>query len=335
MTRARFRGFQGALLALLLAACAAEGAQGPVIEDQWRSITLNAEPVSLGAEEVGRLRFRGGLALSSSDAGFGGLSGMEIGQDGRLLAVSDRGEWFSAKLRLDEAGGLIGLEEPRLALLRDLEGETPRRGEDNDAEGVAQLPDGRYAVSFEHSQTIRIYDFNRDGPFGAASPGPPLGGVERLAPNGGLEALAVGGDGDLIIGAERVTGRDTWIWRTAPGAHEPAAPQARYALAFGFALVGLDRLPNGDMVALERFYMPTLGARSRIVSFSEQALDSASGEIDKQEWALLEGDLALDNFEAISAVQNPDGGARLYIVSDDNFSPRQRTLLYAFDVKAD
>jgi hypothetical protein len=39
-----------------------------------------------------------------------------------------------------------------------------------------------------------------------------------------------------------------------------------------------------------------------------------------------------DNFEGIAAVTTPDGGTRLYIVSDDNDNPRQRTLLLAFDV---
>ena len=41
----------------------------------------------------------------------------------------------------------------------------------------------------------------------------------------------------------------------------------------------------------------------------------------------------VDNFEGIAAVRRPDGGVRLYILSDDNFNPGQRTLLLAFDVR--
>ena len=38
----------------------------------------------------------------------------------------------------------------------------------------------------------------------------------------------------------------------------------------------------------------------------------------------------VDNFEGIAAVRYGDG-VRLYILSDDNANPRQRTLLLAFD----
>ena len=38
------------------------------------------------------------------------------------------------------------------------------------------------------------------------------------------------------------------------------------------------------------------------------------------------------DIEGVAAVRMPTGVTRLYIVSDDNFSERQRTLLLAFDV---
>jgi len=46
--------------------------------------------------------------------------------------------------------------------------------------------------------------------------------------------------------------------------------------------------------------------------------------------ALLEPPLTLDNFEGVAAVENPDGTTGLWMISDDNFSRRQRTLLMAF-----
>ena len=39
----------------------------------------------------------------------------------------------------------------------------------------------------------------------------------------------------------------------------------------------------------------------------------------------------VDNFEGISALPRADGSVRFYLISDDNFSPAQRTLLLAFD----
>ena len=39
-----------------------------------------------------------------------------------------------------------------------------------------------------------------------------------------------------------------------------------------------------------------------------------------------------DNFEGVAAEER-DGKTRLYILSDDNFNPMQRTLLLAFDLR--
>src|SRR5262245_47842738 len=92
--------------ALALAACSPTAADQP---EQWRAVAIEATPVDFGVETIGRLRFRGGLALSSENEVFGGLSGLEVLDDGRLLAVSDNGDWFEAELQLDESGALVGL----------------------------------------------------------------------------------------------------------------------------------------------------------------------------------------------------------------------------------
>jgi hypothetical protein len=41
----------------------------------------------------------------------------------------------------------------------------------------------------------------------------------------------------------------------------------------------------------------------------------------------------VDNFEGIAAKEMPDGRVRLYLISDDNFSANQRTLLMVFDIR--
>jgi hypothetical protein len=146
----------------------------------------------------------------------------------------------------------------------------------------------------------------------------------------GLEALAVTEAGELIIGAEGGMGSSK-VWRAPLGASEEAAPIGRYRTRLGYALVGLDRLPDGAFVALERAYAPILGARSRITRFAESELINGVN-IEAEEWAHLDRPLALDNFEGIAATQLSDGTTRLYIISDDNFSSSQRTLLYAFDL---
>jgi hypothetical protein len=101
-------------------------------------------------------------------------------------------------------------------------------------------------------------------------------------------------------------------------------------LSNGFSLTGMDRLPDGGFVALERFYAPVIGPRARITRFA--APSGEGGVIQPELLALLEPPFPLDNFEGISAVRMTDGVTRIYIVSDNNKSPQQRTLLLAFDL---
>ncbi|MEJ0058638.1 MAG: esterase-like activity of phytase family protein [Terricaulis sp.] len=217
-----------------------------------------------------------------------------------------------------------------MALMRDEHAEPFPNKAAGDSEGLAQLLDGRFAVSFEQTQTIRIYDLNRDGPFGAAAPGPALSETQHLPSNQGLEALAVAGDGALIVGAEGGSDNETTLWRAPLNVSTPAPPAARYPLEHGFALTSLDHLPDGGFVALERFYAPVIGARTRITMFGEDVF--GGGAVAPQELAALRPPLEIDNFEAVSAVRMPGNITRLYILSDNNFSERQRTLLYAFDI---
>lgn len=325
------RAFAAAACAMLLAACGPSAADAP-IEEQWRNIEIESTPVELGAARAGRLVFRGGLALASEDGAFGGISGLEVTEEGALLAVTDNGYWLEARLDLDEAGALVGVSRARMALMRDETGAPFENKRAGDAEALAQLPDGRFAVAFEQTHTIRIYDLNRDGPFGAAEAGPRLAETRRLRPNAGIEALAVDGEGALIAGAEG-GGRPAPLWRLWPNSDAPAPPFARYPLSGGFSLTSMDRLPDGNFVALERFYAPVIGARARITRFSGDAL--REGEtIQPELLAALAPPMPVDNFEAIAAVRGADGGARIYILSDDNFSARQRTLILAFDLEA-
>jgi hypothetical protein len=326
------RAFACAAL-LALAACSQSAADAPIAE-QWRRLDLSVTQVEFGAESVGQLRFRGGLHLQGApDDVFGGLSGLEVLEDGRVVAITDDGRWFEAQLNLDETGSLIGLSEARIALMRDEDGNPFENKAAGDSEGLAQLPDGRFAVSFEQRPRILIYDLNRDGPFGAAQRGPRLGETSRLRRNVGLEALAVTREGALLVGAEGVNRRATPLWVAPLDAAAPAPPRIDYPLSDGYALTSLDHLPDGGFVAIERFYAPIIGARARITRFAEDALSADDETLPHVErLAEIAAPLAVDNFEGVAAVRAPDGGVRLYIVSDNNFSARQRTLLLAFDL---
>lgn len=321
-------------LALLLAACMQSGAT--TVPEQWRALQITATPIALGVEQAGRLRFRGGLVLTSEDGEFGGLSGFEVLDGNRLLILNDDAEWFEARLVLDESGALVGFADLRYALMLNERGAWFPNKDTGDSEGLTQLRDGRFAASFEGTQSIRIFDMNRDGPFGPSGFGPPLAGTEGLPVNAGLEAIATLSDGSLLVGAEGGERPTTPLWRVPLDATAPTRPLIGFPLQDGYSLTGMDRAPDGGVVAMERFYAPVIGARARIAYFPESALDAGGDVLPNVEiLAELAPPIPVDNFEGIATARNADGSTRIYILSDDNYQARQRTLIYAFDVVSD
>lgn len=319
------------VLALSVAASAC-AAQPPVAPVGWRDAGLQAEAVEFSPPASPELQFAGGLDLHSKDSAFGGWSGLEAMPDGRLVAVSDAGSWLEARVALDGQGRLVGLADARLAPLVGLAGQPLPNKVEGDAEDVTLLRDGRFAVSFEQDHRIWIYDLAA-GPGKPPKPGPAIPEANRLNPNEGLEALAEYGRA-LLAGAEHSPeGKGTWWWRLSSSDPAKSVGPLPAALSPSFSLVALDRLPaafDGDYVALERFYAPFFGGRCRIRRISGEAL--AEGRFEGPVVLELSGP-GVDNFEGVAAVEGPQG-ARLYIISDDNFSGSQRTLLYAFDWKA-
>lgn len=316
------------LIAVLLAAGCAP-MHGGSSEEQWVAVRVDVIPVEANVEQIGRLAWRGGVELRTRNPMFVSLSGLEVLDDGRVVAISDEADWVSGELALDERGFLTGFTNARAALMRDEHGVAFTTKAEGDSEGLAQLPDGRFAVSFERTNLLRIYDFNRDGPFGQAASGPRLDEVDDLPGNSGLEALAAF-DNALIAGAEGGDHRTTPVWVLPLDARAPVAPRFRYPLSDGFSLTAMDRLPDGSFVALERFYAPVIGPRARITRFTLPSGDER--RIRPELLALLEAPFPVDNFEGVSAVRMPSGATRIYIVSDNNNSAQQRTLLLAFDL---
>jgi hypothetical protein len=304
----------------------------------WKPITLNVTPVALGTERAAMLRFRGGLELDCEDPAFGGISGIVVRADGDFLAITDKGTWIAGHLKLDGEGTLQGIGDVAIAPVLDEYGKPLASKEEADTEGLTLFGAGRVAVSFERTQTVRLYPLGA-GPWpgasapGAAEPGPPLADTGDLVSNEGLESIAAFPDGTrLLIGSERGDERGARLWATANFASSEA-PIAYLPLAPGFRLVGLDLLPDGDFVALERFYAPPKDVRIRLFRVDAESIAGGS-DVHARLLAEFLPPLPLDNFEAISSAKMADGAIRIYLASDDNFSPAQRTLLYAFDLES-
>jgi hypothetical protein len=88
-------------------------------------------------------------------------------------------------------------------------------------------------------------------------------------------------------------------------------------------------LPSGDLLVLERKFSLLSGVGIRIRRI---ALKSVGPNAVVDGSAIFEADLGeeIDNMEGIDAFVTPEGDTVLTMVSDDNFSLLQRTLLLQF-----
>jgi hypothetical protein len=169
-------------------------------------------PFEIESKENQRTEFDGlillgAFELRSRHPHFGGISGLSIGSDGRLYAVSDRGYWLSARMRHDSDGALIDLLdwqiEPILTPKR-----TPTDGLLTDAEALASAPDGSFIVGFEQNHRLWRYlppPMTFDSPAQAITLPRDLAKAPR---NGGLECVTVLPTGEIFIVAEEFENKD-------------------------------------------------------------------------------------------------------------------------------
>lgn len=293
---------------------------------------LTARPVPLNPENpeqerVGRLHFLGGIELGSPERGFGGFSGLAIAGD-RLLAVSDRGHWFAARIVRDGRGRLVGLEEPELAPLLSTRGRAVSSGSGVDAEALTRMPDGGYLVSFERRHRLWRYpgpEPQRSRAYGVAAPAE----MFDLPENGGFEAIAALADGRVLLIAEagRDEAGDFRAWLLRDGRAEPLA----YAAHGEFRPTDAATLPDGDVLVLERRFTGLIGGLTARVTRIPAAELKAGARVQPEEVALIERPLTLDNYEGLAVSRDADGASLVWLMSDNNFNTLiQRTLLLLF-----
>ncbi|WP_407186768.1 esterase-like activity of phytase family protein [Bradyrhizobium centrosematis] len=296
------------------------------------------EPRDRTRTRFGSLEYRSGLVLTSPYRGFGGLSGIRLDAKGEgFLAVSDQGGWFTGRIRY--AGGkMAGLDDVEAAPLLGAEGRpiTEKRLW-WDSESLAR--DGNFAyVGLERVNQILRYDFSKGGTHarGEAIAVPP--GVRRLPSNKGLEALVIvpkekdKGQGQPLAGtliafSERGLDADGNLVAFLIGGPTPGQFSVRRTEKYDISDAVL--LPSGEILILERKFSWFTGVNIRIRSIPLKGI-APGALVDGP--ALFVADLGqeIDNMEGIDAHVTSEGETVLTLISDDNFSMLQRTLLLQF-----
>lgn len=253
------------------------------------------------------------LSLQFDDPDFGGLSGLELTDDGKaFVAVTDRARFVTGTIQR-EGGSLGAVTNIQITEMRGSQpGPLPEGAAD--AEGLAQSPNGGLYVSFEAYQRIWSYGSVTSRP--RSVPRHPDFG--QMPGNGALEALAIGPDGALYTLPEH-SGRHDWpyplyrldgpFWRVV------AMLQRRD----GFQPVGADFGPDGYLYLLERKFRPPIGFASRV---RRVVIENGRVLADQSLFQTPIG--RHGNLEGLSVWRDGAGKIRLTMVADDNFLPIQR-----------
>ncbi len=301
-------------------------------------IAIQATPVEAfdprdeAKTRFGQLEFRGGLALSSSEQAFGGISALTVEPAGvQFLAVTDHGSWLRGRI-VYRGGRPAGIADAEMAPILGADGKPLASHGWYDTESLAQGNDGMVYAGIERVEQIVRFDVRRDGLRAQGQPIAVPPDFSTFTYNKSLECLAAPPKsapfaGSLIAVTEHSLDE--------AGNHRAFVLKGAQAVRFAvkrsddFDVSDCTILPPGDLLLLERRISPLLGFAIRI-----RRLHLA----DIKEGALVDGaplivaDLGyqIDNMEGIAVHRNAQGETIVTLVSDDNFAAIQRNLLLQF-----
>jgi hypothetical protein len=279
----------------------------------------------------GALEFRGGLVLSSKAPAFGGISGLYVEPDGaRFLAVTDKGSWLRGRIVYRD-GRPAGIDDAEMAPLLGSDGRPLAARRWYDIEALAER-DGTVYVGIERVEQIVRFDYRRDGLTARGEPIAVPPDFKSFTRNKSLECLAAPKTG-LPLAGGLITITEHSL--DARGNHRSFIIKGKEFDRFSvkrsddFDVSDCAILAPADLLLLERRYSPARGVAMRIRRIALADIKPGALVDGKP---LIEADLGyeIDNMEGIAVHRNANGETILTLVSDDNFSVIQRTLLLQF-----
>ena len=295
---------------------------------------ITVTPVPLNAADprqrrVGALTFLGGVRLSSADETFGGFSSLEVRGD-RFTLLSDGGNVVRFRMTPD-----FSLSDVRFSELPAGPAEGWGKG-DRDSESMTLDPVGTVWVGFEKYNMIWRYGPGFTLPARGARPS----SMRRWPENGGPESMVRLRSGRFLVIGET--------------AHPPHVHDRRIALVFdrdpvagprrgftffykppggGYNPSDATELPDGRLIVLNRrFALPFRW--SAVLTLIDPRAVKAGAVIAGREIARFAAPLTVDNYEGVTTTRDGDSTI-LWLVSDDNQSILERTLLMKFRLDLD
>ncbi len=276
-----------------------------------RTAVLKLRPAGISASAGAPFRVAAAYRVTSSDARFGGISGVAIdGND--LVAISDSG----VVVRFPKPGAATASLPARIAELPAGPGPAGFKS-GRDSEAIARDPAGRgWWVAFERRDEVWLYDEGFRRPLRRLV----LSG-QPLLHNRGMEGLVA-------------EGRQLHLFPEAGGAMLAAeAGEARRVPLHGIGgrypwsgwVSDAALLPDGRLLLVERRLSP-LGFTNALVLLERSRAGYRASK--RMELPLSR----TDNLEAVAVDRGPDGATRLWLMTDNDQRPFPDTLLMAIDL---
>ncbi|HYJ30690.1 MAG TPA: esterase-like activity of phytase family protein [Allosphingosinicella sp.] len=288
-------------------------------------VSMAAERVLLDEGDPSRSRL-GGLklldlwVLSSRDVRFGGISAMHV-EGGQVLAFSDSGSVF--RFPVPRRAGALPLRIERLARGP---GDGSRKS-DRDVESIAALGAQAWLLFEGHNQ---VWRYRRPDLAVEASAAPAA--LRELPWSRGPEAMARLPDGRFLVFSEGPVADDGTtpliLFAGDPALAATRTERLRYRPPAGYRPTEAALLPDGRILVLNRNFDLWRGWEA-ILSIATRSPVRAGAVVEARTLAAFTGRVTRDNLEAMTVTRE---GRRtiVWIASDDNFLPIQRTLLMKF-----
>lgn len=317
------RPFQRLALLAVLAAGLAPGLWWrPDLPPPHTGNELAVIPLGETPRRAGELELTGAWQLDSPNEHFHGYSALAILRDGRFLAASDRG-----RMLLFAPPGA----PPRPPVFDHFAGEDAAAKRFADIEALAHDPEtGRIWAAYEVANMIRRFTATF-APDGKAAPA----AMRDWSEVSGPESMVRLADGRFIVLAE---GGGALFASGSPGLLFPADPvdgaepvPFRLRAPEGYRPVDIAQLPGGRVMILLRAFAWGLPPRfTGKLMLADPAAIRENGEWSGRVIADLAPPLPSENYEGLAIEPGEDGGAILWLISDDNEMRFQRTLLLRF-----
>ncbi len=305
---------------LLLAALIAPGTwlrSPPATSNDSQSMSVT--PLATEGFDLGEVELVGAWHLESPNSQFGSYSALLALPECQFLSASDTGRLL--RFPVPGCDGEIVIE--RFA------GRTALKKKLIDIESLTRDPEsGRIWVGYEGTNTIERLESD-------------LTGAESVRPdelrawpsNSGPESMARLSDGRFIVIAEGSA--DYWdgdfpalLFKSDP-IENPDPMVFRFAAPEGYRPVDAAELPDGRVLVLVRDFVfgvpPTFNVKLVV---ADPAEIEADGVWRGEEIAVISAPELEDNYEGIAILPRTDDGALdIWLISDDNGTSFQRTML--------